>query len=185
MALEEINNISDLVLPLFAFYLIVFCNFTKELIGCRIQSTFDTNMYGKHFVGFILLFFLIIMVDPNNMEKNLFVNFGYTLLIYILFIVTTKLSFPIMVIVLLLLLVCYILSNIAKKRKQDGKDQEYQKMKTIQNVLFIIISIISVVGFLIYLLEKYREYGATFSIIKFIFGTVTCRNHTPKQVKII
>ena len=179
------DKISDLALPLFAFYLIVFCNFTKELMGCSMQKMFDTNIYAKHFIGYILLFFLVIMVDPSNMERDLLANFGFSLLTYALFLITTRLSFPIMMLVLILLLVCYILGTIGKKKKQDNKEEEYKNIKLAKNIIFIILCVISVIGFVIYVIEKYREYGSKFSVINFIVGTTSCRNHTPNYAKII
>ena len=185
MGLEALNSISDLSLPVFAFYLIVFCNVTKELMSCRLQHFFDTNMYAKHFIGVLLLFFLVIMIDPDNMEKNLLVNVGLTLLIYVIFIITSRLSFVFIVIVLILLLVCYIIGTIAKKKQKEKKEEEYKQLKLIENIIFIIVSVISAIGFIIYAVEKYREYGKEFSLLKFIIGTPVCRNHTPASAKII
>jgi Ca2+/Na+ antiporter len=175
----------ELALPLFAFYLIVFCNFTKELLGCRLQHALDKNIFAKHFIGFMLLFLLVIMVDPKNMEKNLLSNLGFTILIYVLFMITTKLNLYVMLIVLLLLLVCYILATIAKKKREEKKDDEYKNLKIVEQTLFIIMAIISVVGLSLYFMEKYREYGNRFSIIKFILGVTSCRNYTPSAAKII
>jgi len=185
MGLEKLDSISDLSLAVFAFYLIVFCNFTKELMSCRLQHFFDTNMYAKHFIGILLLFFLVIMIDPDNMEKNLLINVGYTLLIYVVFVITSRLSFAFIVVALLLLLACYIMGTIAKKKKGEKKEEEYRKLKTAENIIFIIVSVISVIGFIIYAIEKYREYGNDFSIIKFIVGTPVCRKYTPSSAKII
>lgn len=176
---------SNLALPLFAFYLIVFCNFTKELVGCRLQYVLDKNIYAKHFIGFLLLFFLVIMVDPSNMEKNLLANVGYSLFIYILFVITTKISFTLMIPVLLLLLVCYIVATIAKKKKEEKKEEEYHNLKMMEKIAFVIMCLISIVGFIIYLVEKQREYGDKFSFSKFILGTPVCRNYTPAAAKII
>ena len=176
---------SNLALPLFAFYLIVFCNFTKELVGCRLQYVLDKNIYAKHFIGILLLFFLVIMTDPNNMEKNLLANVGYTLLIYALFVLTTKISFILMIPVLLLLLVCYITATISKKKKEEKKEDEYNNLKAIEKIAFVIMCLISIVGFIIYLIEKYREYGKQFSFVKFVLGAPVCRNYTPAAAKII
>lgn len=183
--LENMNNISDISLPLFAFYLIVFCNFTKEILGCNLIHVLDTNMYAKHLVAFMLLYFLVIIVDPKNIEDNLLVNFGKSILIYIIFIVTTKLSFPIMILLLALLMIYYILGSIAKRKDAEGKEEEYNRLRMVQNILFIIICIISLIGFIIYFIEKYREYSPNFSIVKFLVGNNICRKYTPKSAKII
>jgi hypothetical protein len=38
MALEALDNISELGIPLFALYLLIFCNFSKETLGCKLQQ---------------------------------------------------------------------------------------------------------------------------------------------------
>ena len=185
MALESLNNVSDLVIPLFALYLLVFCNFTKETLTCRLSHVLDTNMYAKHFVTFMLLFFLVIIVDPDNSEKGILANFGWTALIYVLYMVTTRVSFPIMVILVLIMMVMYILSKIAKHKLEQKKEEEYKTLKLAQNILFIILIIFGVVGFLIYFVEKSREYKGKFSFLKFLFGTPVCRKFTPADAKIL
>ena len=184
MLLEELYDISDLSLPLFAFYLIVFCNFTKELIGCKLMDLLDKNMYAKHLIGFVLLFFLVIMVDSKNMEKNLLINFAYSVLIYILFIITTRLSYYVMLLFLVILLVIYILGTIAKKKKEENKEEDYKQLKYVQSILFIIMCLIGFIGFIFYFIEKYREYRKNFSIFKFIVGDTVCRHYTPQDAKI-
>lgn len=186
-----LDKISELAVPIFAFYLITFCNFTKELIGCKIQEFLNNNMYGKHIIGFILLVFLVIWSDQSNTEKNLLINLGYSLLIYFMFIITTKLSFPLMVAVLFMLLLVYVVGNISKKRKEEKKEEdknkkeEYDYLKMINLTLVSLIVIISVTGFGIYYVEKKREYGKTFSLEKFIIGVPVCKNYTQKSAKII
>jgi hypothetical protein len=185
MALEALDNISDLTLPLFAFYLIIFCNFSKETIGCRLGYVLDTNMYAKHFITFLLLFFLVILVDPKSSSQDFLVNFGLSLLIYTIYIITTRTSFPIMMIIILLLLTSYILGSFAKKKKEENNEEEYKKLKLAQNIIFIILLVLAIIGFIIYGIEKYREYHKDFSLLKFIFGNPRCRRYTPTAAKII
>lgn len=182
--LSALDGISKLSVAIFGFYLIIFCNFTKELPGCRLQNTLDNNMYAKHFIGFILLFFLVIMVDQDNMEKNLMYNIFYSIIIYALFLLTTRVSFPFMVVILLLLLLCYIITSIAKKRKDDKKDTDHDMLIRIRNIIFLIIIATIMIGFGLYSVEKYREYGKQFSFTKFILGKPKCRNYTPSSAKL-
>lgn len=194
-----LENVSNLALPIFAFYLITFCNFTKELIGCKIQDYLNKNMYGKHLIGFILLLFLVILSDPSNTEKNILSNIGYSILIYALFMITTKLSFSLMIVVLVLLLSLYVVGNISKKRKEEQTKQkeaegsesketrplQTDSLETVKAVLISLMGVITVVGFGIYFIEKKREYGKTFSLEKFILGVPVCRNYTPESAKMI
>lgn len=179
------EKISELAIPIFAFYMIIFCNFLKELIGCEIQTFLNNNMYGKHVIGFILLMFLVVLSDPHNTEKDLLSNLGYSFLIYLLFLVTTKLSFSLIVIVLVLLLTVYIVGNIAKKKKEEKKEDEYNQLKTLNLILVSLIAIISAFGFGIYYMEKSKEYGKSFSLTKFIIGVPVCKKYTSTNAKLI
>lgn len=184
MALEALDNISELGVPLFALYLLIFCNFSKETLGCKLQYALNENMYFKHLMTFLLLFFLVILTDPKNADKDLLTSFGFTLLTYIIFIITTRTSFIFMIVIIIFLLISYILNSIAKKKKEENKEEEFRKYKLVQNILFIVIIILGSTGFIIYAIEKYREYGNEFSIIKFILGNPLCKNYTADSAKL-
>jgi cbb3-type cytochrome oxidase subunit 3 len=184
MALESLDNISELGVPLFALYLLIFCNFSKETLGCKLQYALDENMYFKHLMTFLLLFFLVILTDPKNADKDLLTSFGFTVLTYTIFIITTRTSFLFMIVIIVILLISYILNSIAKKKKEENNEEEYRKYKLVQNILFIILIIVGSTGFIIYAIEKYREYKDNFSLLKFIFGNPMCKNHTSNSVKI-
>jgi cbb3-type cytochrome oxidase subunit 3 len=184
MALESLDNISELGVPLFALYLLIFCNFSKETLGCKLQYALDENMYFKHLMTFLLLFFLVILTDPKNADKDLLTSFGFTVLTYTIFIITTRTSFLFMIVIIVILLISYILNSIAKKKKEENNEEEYRKYKLVQNILFIILIIVGSTGFIIYAIEKYREYKDNFSLLKFIFGNPMCKNHTSNSAKI-
>lgn len=178
------NYISNLALPIFAFYLVVFCNFTAELLGCNLLHVLRENMYAKHIIGIILLFFLVIVVNPNFADKNILKNIGITLLIYLWFIITTRSPFSIMVGILVCLISIYII-NIAKDRYTNEKNEDaVNKAQLIQNILTVIAIMLSIVGFGIYLYEKKLEYKEDFSIMKFFSGTTVCKNYTPENARI-
>lgn len=184
MAFEKFENFSDLSIPLFALYLLIFCNFSKETLGCKLQYALNENMYFKHFITFLLLLLLVVMIDPNS-NDNLLVTFGYSLLTYILFIITTRTSFVFMIIIIILLLIIYILNILGKKKKEENDDEEYKKYKLAQNILFVIVIIIGFTGFVIYGIEKYAEYGDNFSILTFIFGQPHCKNYNPPGIGVL
>jgi len=115
-------DISKIIISVFAFYLIIFCNFTKELVGCKLTYLLDTNIYYKHFVAFILLLFLIILIDEDNINNNIFYNIAYAIIIYILFIISTRIYYLIIIIILVLLLLIYILDKLAIKEKEKNEE---------------------------------------------------------------
>jgi len=185
MTLDFLNDISDISMPLFALYLLIFCNFNKETLGCRLIQLLDNNMYVKHLMTFLLLFFLVVLIDPKNSDKNLLHNFGLSIMIYILFIITSRVSLPIMIIIVILLVVIYIISNIAKKKKEENKEDEYKRYKLAQNIIFIILMTLALFGIILYGIEKSEEYKGNFSFLTFIFGNPVCRNYTPKEISYV
>jgi uncharacterized membrane protein len=185
MALEELDKISDLGIPLFGLYLLIFCNFTKETLGCKLQTALNDNMYLKHLITFLLLFFLIVLIDPKNADTDLLQSFGFTILTYLIFIITTRTSIMFMIIIILLLSIIYVLNSIAKKKLEENNNEEYRKYKLVQNILFIIVIFLGTIGFIIYAFEKYAEYGDNFSIMTFLLGNPNCKNYTPKEAKLL
>jgi hypothetical protein len=90
------------------------------------------------------------------------------------------------------MLATYII-NIRKDQMTDAnkdnakpEDIAYiKRMETIQYALIVASLVISVAGFGVYAVEKYREYGKKFNLLKFIFGTKKCRNFTPERALIL
>jgi hypothetical protein len=190
MAIDQITYLAPSV---FAFYMIVSANFLPELLGCRMQDVLRTNMYAKHFTGFVLLFFLVVLVNPSfSSSDSLWKLVLASTAIYLWFLVTTRAPFSIACVTILLMLATYII-NIRKDQMTDAnkdnakpEDIAYiKRMETIQYALIVASLVISVAGFGVYAVEKYREYGKKFNLLKFIFGTKKCRNFTPERALIL
>jgi hypothetical protein len=167
---------------LFAFLLIVLCNFVPELLSCKMRSLMN-NMVAKHFVGLLLMFFLVIMLDPENADNNIYYNIIASVIIYIWFLLVTRCEVYIVIIILIIFLITYILQK--RRDRYTEKDKEYQRIIKAQAILSTIAILLTIIGFILYLIEKRREYGKTFSMIKFIVGVKNCREYTPDNAKII
>jgi hypothetical protein len=180
------NEVGNVALPLFAFYLLIFCNFTANIIGCRLQEILYKSMLLKHLISIILLFFLIVLVNPDMQEKDIPILMGFTLAIYIWFLLTTHSPIYIIIIVLLLLLSSYLIGTIKSNLVKDKKNEKrVNTLQFVQNILAIIALALSVIGFTIYTFEKRLEYGSEFSWITYLAGTTTCKRYTPKYARII
>jgi predicted cobalt transporter CbtA len=181
-------DVTGAVLPAFAFYLIIFCNFTPELMGCRLQTVLRESMVAKHAIGLLLMLFLVVLASPDNADMKLLQNVGIAVVAYVTYLMTTRISLPLVVLVLALLVATYVL-GIRKKRVQDtpGDDHETKarRLHLMQNVLIGGILAITVVGFILYFLEKRAEYGSRFSYHKFVVGNVRCRKFTPTSARTV
>lgn len=177
------DAIGNSVIPVFAFYLLIFCNFTPQIIGCRLQELLQTNIYVKHIISFILLLLLIILVNPDLAANKLANTILFTVFIYIMFLLTTRSPLYITFTVLGLLLIAYLLNTTKAKYKDDPTKQ--QQLQKIQNNLAAFSFVLSAIGFVIYTIEKRREYGAAFDWLKYFTGDIKCKYYTPSVAKIV
>lgn len=178
--------IGNSAIPVFAFYLLVFCNFTAEVLGCRLQQLLRENMFFKHIISYILLLFLVVLVNPDAAANEFYFVVLFTFAIYILFILTTHSPLYIMFIILVLLLTAYVINTIKAKYKDDrSKAYTYHRLQLTQNILASVAFGLSIIGFIIYTLEKRAEYGSEFSWIKYITGAPVCKRYTPTSAKLI
>lgn len=138
---------------LLAFYLLIFCNFTAELLGPEIKELLRTNAIARHVVGFFLMYFLIVLVDPSVDEFSLLWALLTAFLVYAWFFISTKCSLYVTLAVLALLAFAYLVA--AKARNTDNK-------KT-KNVLtwvqdgFSVAAILTSIGGCIYAVVKGHE----------------------------
>ncbi len=177
--------VSEVGLPVFAFYLLVACNYVKEIFGCNLQTILDTNMYAKHTIAFLLLFFLVVIINPDYADTGIVKKIMLSVGIYIWFLITTRTPFYIMIPVLILLIGSYI-ASISKKRNEsekNEKDAEYAS-KWQDGLAYTALGL-SILGFIIYVFEKKREYTNQFSWLKFFSGNIHCSKYTPYSAKLI
>jgi len=177
--------VAEVALPVFAFYLLIACNYIKEIFGCRLQHVLEKNMYAKHMIAFLLLFFLIVIINPDYADRDIVRNILMSIGIYIWFLITTRAPFYIMIMVLILLIASYIFSITKKRNEKDKNEEGAKQAENWQNGLAYTALGLSIVGFVIYTIEKKIEYKSDFSWIKYISGGVECRNFTPNSAKLI
>lgn len=176
---------SALALPVFAFYMLVLCNFLPQIVGCRLQNVMNENMWAKHAVGFILLLFLIVFANPEDADRRIVLNVAIAAAVYAWFVATTRCPFSIMMVVLLLLLGSY-LAKVSKERQERQNDEaQARSMRAIQNALALAALALSFIGFFLYAAEKKLEYKQRFSWLEFLKGNAKCRNYTQASARIV
>jgi uncharacterized membrane protein YobD (UPF0266 family) len=187
---KTISQFTYLAPSVFAFYMIVTANFLPELLGCRMQHVLRTNMYAKHFTGLVLLFFLVVLVNPAMSSDAIWKVLLTSVVIYVWFLMTTRAPFTIACLTVLLLLGVYIVNIRREQMVATGSDAPddkafVERLEAIQYAMIATSVIISVVGFVVYAIEKSREYGDDFELLTFIFGNAECRNFTPNAAKVL
>jgi hypothetical protein len=156
---------------LFSFYLLVFCNATYEILGCKLKQALKSNIYIKHLIAFILLTFLIVLTNEDYANKNIYQIILLGILIYIWFIITTRTNIYIVIIILILLLLIYYFDI---KIKYESNETQKERYRYIQKILFGISIIITIIGFIQYTIKTYNEKKNNFDINKYIFGVINC-----------
>ena len=117
---------------------------------------------------------LIILIDEENTKNNVLSNIFIAITIYILFIISTRLNIIYITIILILLLVIFVIDKISKNEKETNNER-YENYKKLEIILIILTILIIIIGFTSYAITKYHEYDKNFSILTFIFGTLTCK----------
>lgn len=168
-------NMADLAVPVFAFYLLVACNFLPQLVGCRLQAILQNSMLAKHVIAIILLFFLVVTVNPNLTSAGYLRATVVTAVVYAWFFATTRSALPVVLMTVLLLLVVYVLSLVKTQSEAAKDDETAKRCETAQKWIALASAILSLVGFIAYFIAKRAEYGPVFSLSQFTTGTILCR----------
>lgn len=181
--LEKINNFLRLFeyKALFILYLIIAANFIAQTFGCKIQYLLNNNMYVKHLITFFTLFFFIILLsptDPNIDSENIyFKKLGISILLYVLFLLSTRTKGLFFNIFLSLIGINYILNTYAESLNKDKHKEKIEKIRKLAKIFGRLSIIVLVIGVVIYYQEKKNEYKDDFKISKFIIGNTECRNN--------
>lgn len=145
MGIENVNLefFSRLSLPLFAFYMMMFGNFTNRLLGDKMYYFIQDNAVIKHLIAFVNLLFFIILANEGKLDEDIVELFFYAALVYLLVIMTLLLHPVVIAFIILLLLIIYILNIIVKIRVRVKKDYDVKALVISKNVLaFVTVSII-------------------------------------------
>lgn len=168
---------------IFIFFLLIFVDDAKNIFPCRMRYVFENNLYLKHFLGYLTITFLVVLLEhiPNKNLKRIFLVSFY---LYLVFILISKTEYGFFVPIFVLISIIYVLylkrEEIDKEKESSSKDKKeeleknYNLIIKINNLFIIIVIGLTIVGFLFYMGRKKYEYKNNFSYLTFIFGKVKC-----------
>lgn len=165
----------DITNSMAILYLYIIIGFFVNMLSCDLQRLLKNNVIVQHLAAFVALFFLITTVNTQNADSIVHV-WSKTVIIYILFMMSTKAKLPFVIIVALLLIADLTLKTHINYLTQKGRDShvhEYEKARTI--IMYCIVAAI-VVGFLHYVAYAYKDHKDDFSIFKVFIGTPACKS---------
>ena len=187
------NNTQIFIKALFLLLLSISGGFTSKTLGCGTQKAFQ-NMTTKHIILFALIYFTLdISENPDQAPIHPYEQFKKAVILYIGFILFTKMNLYFTMIAFGLLCISYVIgnyiknldwhiNNINKKQKRTQEedktlsDYELLKKQSIkyQEYINYAVSGVVIIGSLSYLLKKRKEYGSRFSYITFFQGVNKC-----------
>ena len=187
------NNTQIFIKALFLLLLSISGGFTSKTLGCGTQKAFE-NMTTKHIILFALIYFTLdISENPDEAPIHPYEQFKKAVILYIGFILFTKMNLYFTMIAFGLLCISYVIgnyvknldwhiNNINKKQKRTQEEDktlsDYELLKKqsskYQEYINYAVSGVVIMGSLSYLLKKRKEYGSRFSYITFFQGVSKC-----------
>lgn len=187
-----ITNTDHLLKGIFLFVFIISGNYLGELLGCRLIELLNTSILTKHLLGFLTLYItLAISVDLNS---SLFELFYKSIIIYIIFILSSRTTKYINFLILILLIISFIVQlykdRLNKKKEEKiitKEEKNHFTYITYYNYTVIVLLVILItIGLLIYIGEQKRSYNEQFNLYTFFVGNLECKHsennyNSPKE----
>ena len=147
-------------------------NFLAELLGCKTQKLLAENMWAKH----IILIFSIYFAVGFTTNLNPVTNMRDTLVIWLIFLLFTKLSLAFTGIIFICLAGLYITQNFLDYYKVQSSlsKKTLDLIVKVKNMFTIGLIIILIIGFTLYSRQQFLDHRDDFSAIKLLFGTISC-----------
>jgi hypothetical protein len=172
----SLNNYKSL----FIFYLIISANFVANIFGCSARKLFADNMIIKHLIGFFTLYYFVVLEDPykdtDNDQYIYFKKIGITILIYLIFLISSRTKDNYFITFLILLIIIFFLNNYINSLNQITYKSRIDTINTIINYISIVSICVILVGFILYYFEKKKQYINSFNYITFLLGTKECKH---------
>lgn len=172
-------------------YLILMAPSSSNLFSNSLKDLIHNNRFAQHLILLLLIITLVLMFGSpigKDISKNETLNgIIIGLIVYVFFILTTKLNYiyNIAVIIILTLYFIFETQKITDYKNilddpilgDEKKMIIFEKFDTIQNYMLVSIFGITVVGTMFYLFEKQEKYGMVggsgknnFDYFKFFFN---------------
>tara|TARA_B100001094_G_C18151835_1_gene784089 strand:- start:414 stop:1004 length:591 start_codon:yes stop_codon:yes gene_type:complete len=190
--LFDINNklISRLSF-IFLAYATIAGGHVAMLLPCEIQYSLENNIYIKHLAGIMLIFCFIMMTggwdsdDDKNTDSRLDWSNGntlhtllFTIVMYIVFLLTSKMTITMNMILYGLLFIIYVINTYVRHLDNKNKISDSSKVNItyIIKILLSISLIVFITGIIGYYNYEKNSYGKEFSLYKFLMGTKKCHS---------
>lgn len=168
------QNVS-IIKVLMLFYLIILNNYTQDLISGQLKDFITHNRLAQHAIAFTTL---LVLINLFTDVKNIYDCGLYALLIYILFILTTKLDIKWNMCLFVILFVSYFNETdltFNEKRISNDKNVPENRTKEIIQVndliklgFVLLVILVTMLGSSQYCDKKLVQYGGGFDPLKYL-----------------
>jgi hypothetical protein len=181
-----------MVKGIFLLILAVSGNYVAETIGCQTARSLTSNMISKHAIILMMIYFTVNFTATDS--PNPYDSFKRSILIWIVYLMFSKMHAPFALACIFILMAYYVMSNYTEHYKKEyveiideaktekEKDKLYNEfidlesnIITWQEYALYALIITIVVGFSYYSYRKYKEHKGDFSMYKYVFGVPRCR----------
>lgn len=164
----------NMIKILLSFYVLLSSPVLINLLSKQWKKILEDNRLAQHFVAFLTLLCLVIIYSDYDTEKIIF----FSVIVYLLFILSTKMDihFTVLLLLLLIIFVLYIKQNEKKNSviNTDNNLEQYEKENLINKnislycplAIMIIGGIIT--GTLLYSKRKVGQYGGSYSLVNYL-----------------
>lgn len=175
MSISE-KTLSVTIKGIFLLILTVASNFNAETLGCKTQYALTNNMYVKNLLNLALIYFAINLTNDDTNLEHPTVIMKRTIVVWLGFLIFTKMNILFTAGILILLIVGYTLGNYIDYYNQNNEHDKAMKTTKIRKIIFNIIPIALIIGVITYYIAKKKEYKK-FNVLTFLFGKIKCRNN--------
>jgi len=173
---EKVLYKSDIIKGIFLLILAISGNFIAEILSCPTQRLLTNNMYAKHTITLLILYFTTGFIQDKDTPLHPYDSFKICILTYLLFLLFTRMNIHFTIatfIIIALIYINYTFLNFYKK-KESHKTYIIKLHEKINSILFTIMYILIAIGFILYFNKQYKDHKKNFSIFKYIFGIKKC-----------
>ena len=183
------NDNTDLIIlttSIFLIYLSLSTGFLTSLLGCQIYRFTHNNIYFRHFILILFIYFAFDITTKYNEFLHPSITFMLSLCIYILFILFSKMTLLHTIFVLFLIVLIAVINKFKRYYNYALSDNEKKLQNSIlilnevENLIIILILFSILIGAGKYYFKKKKEYGNSFNYKTYFFGNVTCKKNINK-----
>ncbi len=178
------NTIVETILLLYFLVPLNFLFNKAKDFSCPAQKIMKKNMYMKHILIVLSIFFIIVYFIRSNPIPPYYV-FVLTIGLYMIFVLVTRCDHNMLIMFILIMIAVFYLEaeKVWRKTKEDKEPKQtviIKNIELVQLILQILSFVVIIIGVIIYIGKNSNEFGNDFTWIKFWFGEKVCKNNKIK-----